>query len=269
MEPSKLAAAHTAKRMSKHSPDSVYMSTVNYAFISLDRTRLYQQDAAETLADIFETGVSACGLSGNDLADAFIVSGLARQFELLNPVYVSGKSGIELVAAIAPWLGIDCLDAPSPQFEQTPDWWLGWSLALYQTKTGRPYRTIFNAVPYDELRALYWPLHEAPESKFAEILDARLAQASNPTNLAQLRANLGLSQLQLSQQSGVGLRSIQMYEQRNKDINKAQTQTLFALSRTLCCSMEDLLELLAQNSVITHPTSSSAVRMQPASHQRP
>ncbi len=32
------------------------------------------------------------------------------------------------------------------------------------------------------------------------------------------------------------------YEQRNKDINKGQTETILRLARTLGCSMEDLLE---------------------------
>ena len=50
------------------------------------------------------------------------------------------------------------------------------------------------------------------------------------------------SQRELAYRSGVGLRSIQMYEQRQKDINKAQAQTLLRLSRVLYCSMEDLME---------------------------
>ena len=42
--------------------------------------------------------------------------------------------------------------------------------------------------------------------------------------------------------SGVSLRSIQMYEQRNKDINKAQAESLYCLAKALGCTMEDLLE---------------------------
>lgn len=38
------------------------------------------------------------------------------------------------------------------------------------------------------------------------------------------------------------IRSIQMYEQRNNDINKAQVDILFRLSKTLGCKIEDLLE---------------------------
>jgi len=52
----------------------------------------------------------------------------------------------------------------------------------------------------------------------------------------------GLSQAELAKISGVGLRSIQMYEQRVNDIDKAQAQTIYKLSRVIGCSMEDLLE---------------------------
>ena len=36
--------------------------------------------------------------------------------------------------------------------------------------------------------------------------------------------------------------SIQMYEQRNKDVNKAQAITLAKIARVLGCDIEDLLE---------------------------
>ena len=52
----------------------------------------------------------------------------------------------------------------------------------------------------------------------------------------------GLSQSELATQSGVNLRSIQMYEQRNKDINKANAETVYRLAKVLGCTMEDLIE---------------------------
>ena len=52
----------------------------------------------------------------------------------------------------------------------------------------------------------------------------------------------GCTQAELAKRSQVSLRSIQMYEQRNKDINKASAETVLRLSRVLGCTMEDLLE---------------------------
>ena len=57
-----------------------------------------------------------------------------------------------------------------------------------------------------------------------------------------MREAFGLSQSELAHRANVGLRTIQMYEQRNKDINHAQATTLYRLSRVLGCEMEDLLE---------------------------
>ena len=51
-----------------------------------------------------------------------------------------------------------------------------------------------------------------------------------------------MSQAELAREAKVSLRSIQMYEQRNKDINKAQAITLARIARTLGCDVEDLLE---------------------------
>ena len=63
-----------------------------------------------------------------------------------------------------------------------------------------------------------------------------------PTNLERLRTRAGLSQAMLSQLSGVHLRSIQMYEQRQNDISKAQFNILNALARTLSCTIYDLMD---------------------------
>jgi len=62
------------------------------------------------------------------------------------------------------------------------------------------------------------------------------------TNLRNLRNIVGITQEKLAKESGVSLRSVQMYEQRNKDINKAQAITLVKMSRVLFCEIEDLLE---------------------------
>ena len=51
-----------------------------------------------------------------------------------------------------------------------------------------------------------------------------------------------LSQKQLAEKAEVSIRNIQMYEQRQNDINKAQADILFRLSKTLGCNIEDLFE---------------------------
>jgi len=62
------------------------------------------------------------------------------------------------------------------------------------------------------------------------------------TKLKKVREAAGLSQSELAKKSGVSLRSIQMYEQRQNNIDKAQGHTLYKLSVALGCDIEDLLE---------------------------
>lgn len=63
-----------------------------------------------------------------------------------------------------------------------------------------------------------------------------------PTRLKMRRMDAGYTQKELAGKSGLSLRTIQQYEQRTKDINRAAGISLQALARTLDCRIEDLLE---------------------------
>ena len=73
-------------------------------------------------------------------------------------------------------------------------------------------------------------------------MDKRYDAYQSETHLKQIREHSGLSQSELSLLSGVNLRSIQMYEQRVNNIDKAHANTLYKLARALKCQIEDLLE---------------------------
>ena len=62
------------------------------------------------------------------------------------------------------------------------------------------------------------------------------------TNLKRIRVVYGCTQSELAEKADVSLRSIQMYEQRNKDINKASVDTVYRLAKALGCTTEDLME---------------------------
>ena len=52
----------------------------------------------------------------------------------------------------------------------------------------------------------------------------------------------GMSGVELAEASGVPVRTIQQYEQRQKSINKAQAEYLMMLARALHCNAEALIE---------------------------
>jgi transcriptional regulator with XRE-family HTH domain len=83
-------------------------------------------------------------------------------------------------------------------------------------------------------------------TQFVDALDemrseARMRQMSR---LKEYRRLLQMSQSELAEQSGVPLRTIQQYEQGQKNINRARAEYVTALSKVLYCRPEDLLEEL-------------------------
>ena len=79
----------------------------------------------------------------------------------------------------------------------------------------------------------------SPASVFAELQageweDARSA-ASLPTRLKRQRELCSLTQEELAERSGISLRSIQMYEQRQKNTNRASAEAVYRLACALRC----------------------------------
>lgn len=62
------------------------------------------------------------------------------------------------------------------------------------------------------------------------------------TNLQRIRLQRGLSQSKLAKASGVKLRSIQHWEQGDRNINKAAVDTVVSMANVLGCTVVDLME---------------------------
>ena len=172
----------------------------------------------------------------------FANSDIAAEFEKGNPKIITGLSGYELFFRLYNTVDADILEQDTGELlSKSPEYWGGWFLAYYQWAYNTSFKAIQSKLPFEKLLRLYPVYHEIDEYKAAENLRERLTSAS-PTKLSVLRKARQLKQAELAALSGVSLRSIQMYEQRNKDINKAQAETLRALAKTLCCTIEELLE---------------------------
>lgn len=61
------------------------------------------------------------------------------------------------------------------------------------------------------------------------------------TKLQEVRQAAGLSQRQLSERSGISLRTIQHYEIGERDIRKAAVETVLALSEALGCDINKII----------------------------
>ncbi len=103
--------------------------------------------------------------------------------------------------------------------------------------------THLRAVSMTEIRNMYEVYHEMDLAHFVERLDELWNQHYPETNLKRIRDLAGLSQRELAELSGVSVRQIQLFEQRQRDINQTRAIDVLRLSRALGCKNEDLLEL--------------------------
>ncbi len=204
---------------------------------------MYLNKAQSVLGDAIDYAVNTCGISGSDFIKLFLVSTICRRMENGEPTYLAGKSGIEIVREVSfETTGKEITNEPQEHFGRSKEYWIGWVVAYYQWYSSRKYSEIFKVLSFEELQQMYYTLHEADISKFVDIADARIKEYFKDTNLKRLRVAYGCTQAELAQKSDVSLRSIQMYEQRNKDINKASVETIYRIAKALGCAMEDLIE---------------------------
>lgn len=208
---------------------------------------IYLSKVQGTLGDAFDYAVNTCGIPGKDFVALFIASSVSRRMETGEPAVIAGKSGVELVRDVMiETAGKGLETEPQERFGRSKEYWIGWAVAYYQWYSGRSYSEIFKALPVDDLQWMYYTLHEADISKFVEIADKRIREHFKDTKLKRIRTTYGCTQAQLAERSGVSLRSIQMYEQRQKDINKASAESLYRISKVLGCTVEDLIEKTAK-----------------------
>ena len=203
----------------------------------------YLSKAQSVLGDAFHYAVNTCGISGSDFIKLFVASSVSKRMENGEPAYLAGKSGIEIVVeVIAETMGKEIDVEPQIQMGRSREYWIGWAVAYYQWFSSRKYGDIFKVVTFEDLQNMYYTLHEADISKFVDIMDKRMQEFFPETNLKRIRIGYGCTQAALAKLSGVSLRSIQMYEQRNKDINKASVETIHRIAKVLGCTIEDLME---------------------------
>lgn len=203
----------------------------------------YLPDAQVALADYFDYVINGCGVAPDLSAALFAQSEWGRQFEYGNPSVVAGMSGVELAQAV---LADSFLvaDYPSSLVDEgrSTEFWVGWVLAAFQWRYACSLKDVFRKVPLSEMLSWYPLYHEMDQSQFDDAVRELLQERRGETNLKRIREARGLSQSALAERAQVGLRSIQMYEQRINDIDKAQGRTLYRLARVLGCSIDDLLE---------------------------
>lgn len=205
----------------------------------------YLDDAMQNLGDMVEYAVCDCGFDPDEFFGWFISSGIASKFEKGNPKFIAGMSGFELAEAVLKATNIASPNIPPshPDFKGR-EYWAGWIFAYYQWQSGRRFEDIVaDGLTLSTVFSMYI-LHEADNSKFVDSADAiiRRNKESRKSRLHIIRKARGFTQQQLSQASGVALRMVQLYEQKQNDLSKAQAGVVIRLAKALGCEVEDLID---------------------------
>ncbi len=235
-----------------------------YDRICLDR-------AADTLGRMFDYSVYSLHYDINTIIDLFIASGAAALFGRGDIRIIAGMSGIELSYEVLEKSGI-VFERTQPRYTKglSPEYWYGHALARIQWETCMPFEKITGSFSpsaftsgYGKRRLAFLeslPLDLSETERTEKIRSFGLQSASEAvsdfvsaaasagrpgkteeTPLKKMRIKNGLSQNGLAKASGVPVRTIQQYEQRQKDLSKARAEYLIALSRVLGCDPSRLI----------------------------
>ena len=203
----------------------------------------YLSNSQIILGHAVDFAITSLNIDPDRFGEAFVVSSASGQFAAGNPKYVAGMNGCELARLVLTETGIPFTDTEDAMYlDRSPEYWAGWALAFYQWYTSRSFSEILMAVPLSEIIKMYPVYHEMDLEHFLTRMNDLMKEAYPSTRLKTERLNSGLSQSELSEESGVAIRQIQLFEQRKRNINNASAITLLRLSKALHCKMEDLIE---------------------------
>ena len=203
----------------------------------------YLPGAQKILGDAVDFAVMTLELEPDLFAGAFAVSSVSKQFAAGNPTYIAGMTGCELAKRVLTETKLPFRDMRDEMYvENSHACRVGGGLDHDQWYSGRSFMEILSVVSLENIVQMYPIYHEADIVCFTDRMQEILKVANLVTKLRKYRENCGLSQSELASMSGVPVRQIQLFEQRQRDINRTAAETLLRLSRVLHCSMEMLME---------------------------
>ena len=228
--------------------------------------------ACDCLGRMLDYSVYSLRIDADSAMKLFVASGTASLFARGDMRTIAGGSGIELAYSV--------LEKSALPFERVPprhtvsfsnEYWCGHALAYAQWATGLCFEEVIMRCPASALtsacarerlallESLPADIGDADKAaalkRFGDDFARRTAESilsggssggqEEPavTRLKALRLKNGLSQSALADASGVPVRTIQQYEQRQKDINKAHFEYIIRLAAALNCEPADLFEV--------------------------
>ena len=196
--------------------------------------------AQTVFAHMLDCAVYLYGYKLDTYYKLFLDSEYARRFESGESSVICGMSGHELAHAVINDHEKIPMKDNSYSVDRSVEYWVGWSLAYYQWHSSRSFRYINEFAPTHEISSMYTKYHEMDIRQFADELDDR-ETAYKKGAFKRLRIYAGLTQKELAEKTGIPLRSIQQYEQGQKELSHARADVVVRLSKAMYCRIEDII----------------------------
>ncbi len=204
----------------------------------------YLTAATECMGEALDYALRSCEFDFGTFMDMFITGGFAARFENGDFSVILGMSGSEMVvrAIDAAGFRIKYPRAITEYEGLSYEYWCGMELAHFQWYSGRSFEDILKLADMDGFFGKVYEYSEMNEPERERLFDEVINGFDEPVRLQAARKRCGLSQKELAERSGVNLRTLQQYEIKSKDINKAAASTLKSLAKVLGCMPDDIME---------------------------
>lgn len=129
----------------------------------------YLNNAMRLVGSIFDFAVNEEGREIDYFIDHYFLPKIAEDIQTGNPFIVAGLSYNEAYARIVGY------DTSYPlSIEKSPEYWAGWVLTFTSWHHDRTFAELLSVLPASSLARMYHPLHEADETKTADLFEEKI-----------------------------------------------------------------------------------------------
>lgn len=206
--------------------------------------KMYLSRAQKIMGNMIDLAVNEYKIKITEFYNRFLNSRVSEDFSKGDTSTLAGKTGKELFAEIMDLKEEDYRQLSDVQLpiNRSPEYWAGWVLAYYQWSRGVSFSVINDEIPIEIILDMYNPFHEMDITQAVDELNRIRQQKRIESYLKYFRKKMGYTQAELADATGIPLRTIQQYEQKRKNINKASADSILILSNILKCNPIDLME---------------------------
>lgn len=203
----------------------------------------YLDDVMSNMGSMMDYAVNVCGEEPELFYARFLASGIDTQIVNGNPRYLAGMSGIDLALKVVSLTG-DSLPCKECMINMgSPEYWFGSTMAYIQWYLNVSFKTLNDrGFHFKNLYEKYLTLHEADITK-SLYYAVDLMNRNKENRLKHLRKRASLTQKELSDITGINIRTIRAYEQGQLSLDKASARSILDICKVIGCSPEDLLPL--------------------------